>query len=156
DDADLVDGDGLDRRQRLGLARHQGERAAVLPALDLALVGPDLALGEGEVGVAAAVAHRVEVVADADEGDAVLAHVEALGRARLDVVDRAQADGGGGHHWLTAAAAGASSRDARRREMVARTPATSDGLGSRSRTSPKKPMTMRRSAATGGTPRLSR
>src|SRR5919202_253070 len=64
-DLDLVDGYRAGGGQGLGLAGQQREGAAVLPALDLALLGPDLAVGEREVGVAAPVAQRVEVGADA-------------------------------------------------------------------------------------------
>ena len=63
-------GTGLVAGSDWGLPSTQRERAAVLPALDLALLGVDLALGQREVGVAAPVADGVEVVADAHQAHA--------------------------------------------------------------------------------------
>src|ERR671910_3469465 len=48
-DADVVDGYGPGGRQGQGLAALERELAAVLPALDRALLGVDLALGQGDV-----------------------------------------------------------------------------------------------------------
>ena len=70
DRATSYTGTALVAGQRLRLAGLERERAAVLPALDLALVGVDLALGQRDVLVGAGVADGVEVVADADHGDA--------------------------------------------------------------------------------------
>src|SRR5688500_14922571 len=70
----VVDDDVVDRRRprrRKGqcFARLEAEHGAVLPALDRALVGVDLAFGERVVGVCAGVADGIEIVVDAHDGD---------------------------------------------------------------------------------------
>src|SRR4051812_20957354 len=52
----LVDGDGPGGGEGVGLAGDQRERAAVLPALEVAGLGVDLALRQRHVGVGAGVA----------------------------------------------------------------------------------------------------
>src|SRR5260221_482397 len=84
-DLDLVHGGRLRGRQRLRLTGDQRERAPVLPALDLALVAVDLALGQREVRVRACVADRIHVVVAAHERDVVLADVESSCGARREV-----------------------------------------------------------------------
>src|SRR3546814_14109939 len=73
DDACLVHGDGLGGGQGMGLTVDQREGAAVLPALELALLAEHLSLGQRDVLVAAAVVDGVDVVVDAHHryGDAV-------------------------------------------------------------------------------------
>ena len=71
-----VDGHRSGRRQGLGLAGRERERRAVLRALDLALVGPDVALGERVVGVRALVADHVPVVAEVHRAEPVTVDVE--------------------------------------------------------------------------------
>ena len=61
----------------------------MLGALDLQLVLPHVALGERVVGVAAAVAEGVHVVADPHQRDAVRPDVDPASRSRLDVVQAA-------------------------------------------------------------------
>ena len=75
------------------LAGQEVERAAVARALDLALVRPDLALRQRVVLVAALVVDGVELVADADERDAVAGDVEAPGLARRQLVGAAERHG---------------------------------------------------------------
>src|SRR5215204_6290177 len=67
DDPGLVHRHRLGGRERFGLAGLQGERAAVLPALDELLVAVDVPLRQRDVLVAAPVADRVDVVADAHD-----------------------------------------------------------------------------------------
>src|SRR5690242_12892315 len=62
DDAHLVDRHRLRGGQGAGLAVLEGEGAAVLPALELALGAQHLAVGQGDVLVRAAVADGVDVV----------------------------------------------------------------------------------------------
>ena len=101
-----------------------------------------------EVGVRAGVADRVEVVADAHDRDAVAVDVEATraNRAR-------------GRHGRTRAARHPSVL-ARRCSSLStterRSPLDSALTGRRSSTSSKNPSTIRRSASSGGMPRLSR
>src|SRR5262245_36142932 len=75
---DLVDGHGPGGGKRLRLPGLEREGAPVLGALDLPFVLPDVALGQGVVGVRAPVAQGVVIVVDADHGDAVAVDVEAL------------------------------------------------------------------------------
>src|SRR5205807_8437961 len=110
-DLDLVDRHRPGGRQRLGLAGDEREGTAVLPALDLPLVLPDLALAERVVGVAAAVAHGVEVVADAHHADAVVADVEATSGPGCDLVDPAEALERGHHARSPSRAATAARSD---------------------------------------------
>src|SRR5512138_2349051 len=144
-DADVVDGHRLRRREDQRLAGLERERAAVLPALQRQLVDVDLALGERDVLVRAGVADRVDVVVDADDGDAVAGDVEPAGLAGAELLQRAERHLG--HH-------------ASLRANLAATPSRSSGArpatGRRERTSSKKPLTTRRSASSVGTPRLSR
>src|ERR1700730_965681 len=85
-DTDVVDGDGLGRGERQGLTRLEREHRTVLRTLDLALVLPHVALGQRVVLVRAPVGDHVEVVADADDRNAVSFDVEALGTSGIDVV----------------------------------------------------------------------
>src|SRR5579875_405101 len=78
---DLVHGNGLGGREGESLAGLQGEGAAVLPALDLLVLGVHLALRKRVVGMAAPVADGVEVLPDPDQGDPVPGHVEPLSLA---------------------------------------------------------------------------
>src|SRR5262245_26417417 len=78
----VVDRHGPGGRQRDRLARGEVELAAVLPALDGALVGVDLALGQGHLLVRARVVARIDVVVEAHYGELVPAHVEVAGAAR--------------------------------------------------------------------------
>src|SRR5437588_3848282 len=145
-DLHLVDGHGLGGGQRLWLTGLEGEGAAVLPALDLALLLPHLALAERVVLMAAAVVDGVHVVTDANHADAHPAHVEAARRARFDLVQPAQVGGRRRHQ----------APPPRRTASRSRNRAARAGDGRRSSTSEKKPRTMSRSATSGGTPRLSR
>jgi hypothetical protein len=51
----------------------------VLGTLDLAFFRPHLAVGQGELLVAATIPYRIEVVADTYQGDAESGDVESLG-----------------------------------------------------------------------------
>src|SRR5438067_7722088 len=144
-DPNLVHGNGLRRRQRLGLAGLEREGAAVLPALDLPFVLPDLAVGERVVLVAAAVVDGIHVVAEAHHAHPDATYLEASGRAGLDFVEPAEARRRRRH-----------APPPRRTAKRSRSRVASESDGSRSSTSEKNPSTMSRSATSGGTPRLSR
>src|SRR5918995_1365562 len=144
-DAHVVHGDRPGGRQGQGLAVGEGELAAVLPALDGELVGIDLALGERHVLVRADVVEDVDLVVDAHDRELVVADVVAPGGPGGDVVERPQCDLG--HQ---------ASLRANLSAMVPRSTGATSGTGSRPSTSSKKPPTMRRSASSVGTPRLSR
>ena len=136
-------------RQRLRLARLERERAAVLPALELALVAVHLALGERDVLVAAAVADGVDVVVDAHD---------ARCGGRRPSTWRAVARRAGRRArptLLDGRASCAAPPGAWRRRRRRGRPAAS-ATGKRSSTSSKKPATISRSATAVGTPRLSR
>src|SRR4051812_2895766 len=137
---------GSGGREDIGLAGLQRERAAVLPALDVARLHVDLALGQRDVLVGADVADHVDVVADAHDGESVVADLEALGLAVGERLERG--DGVGGQRRSSATRSSFSA-------MRWLTSAARAGAGSWRTTSSKKPATIRRSAVVGGTPRLS-
>ncbi len=145
DDRRLEDGHRLGGRQGGGLTGQQAERAAVLGALELALVAPDLAVGEGDVGVGTDVADRVHVVVDTNHRHHHTADVDTAGGAGLELVE-------GEHGVRGHAGAPIFSLSATR---VRRSSARSFE-GSCAITSSKKPSTTSRSATSGRTPRLSR
>src|SRR3546814_4588997 len=91
DAACLVHGDGLGGGQGMWLTVAQREGAAVLPALELALLAEHLSLGQRDVLVAAAVVDGVDVVVDAHHryGDAVDGDLSDA--ARRHVVERSEA-----------------------------------------------------------------
>src|SRR5919106_1516186 len=150
-DVHLVDRLGFGGRQGERLAGLERELAAVLPALDGPVLGVDLALGQRDVGVRAAVADGVELVADPHDGDAVLADVEAAGLTGCQVVEAAKPLLGAGLRR------GCSpSRRSNLAAIVERSSGATEVTGARSSTSSKNPLTMSRSASSVATPRLSR
>ena len=114
---------------------------------DHAVIGFDEPLGEGNLGMSASVADRVDIVADPNYRDLVIADGYLAGGARLDV--------GEGEQHVSGHQAAAS-----RRASFAVTPerilCPAAATGIDSMTSAKNPATMRRSASLVGTPRLSR
>src|SRR5579862_3279637 len=91
DDA-VAHGNVIDRhrpggRQGLGFAGAQVEGAAVLPALDGALVRVDRPLRQGDVLVTALVPDGVHLVPDPDHGDAAALDIEAPGLAVAELVE---------------------------------------------------------------------
>ena len=119
------------------------ERGAVLRALDRARGRVHLALGERGLGVRAAVADRVPVVADAHDSDGATVDHEPRRRVRGEVgecTDR------GAHDALLLSLAATRARISGRSEPTGNTDSTSS----------KKPSTTNCSASCGGMPRLSR
>ena len=152
DDSDREHRHRLGGRQRLRLAGDEAERAAVLRALDLALVAPHLALGQRHVGVAADVADRVDVVADAHDRD-------RRRRRRRPGARRARLQVGRAANVVSVITPTPGQRARRGRAWPTtrrRSSAASGPTGSWSSTSSKKPSTIRRSAICVGMPRLSR
>src|SRR5581483_8594783 len=80
------------RGERLRLAGDERERAAVLPALDLAVLTENLALGRRDVGVRATVTDGVYVVVTPHDGDAMTVDVHSPRGARRQLVERARHD----------------------------------------------------------------
>src|SRR5450756_1206830 len=77
-------------RERTGLPGTKVECRAVLAALDLAFVGPHLAISQRVLLVAAAVPHGKILIGDADQGDPEAGHVEPLYLPWLEVIAPAQ------------------------------------------------------------------
>jgi hypothetical protein len=67
----------------------------VLGTLDLALLRPYLAVGQGEVLVATAVPHGIEIVADAYQRNPQSSHIESAGVTRGQLTALAESDGPG-------------------------------------------------------------
>ncbi len=133
--AGSVDGSPVSREKQLPCFQHSSSRD----------FGVDLALGQRDVGVGAAVADGVEVVAEAHHGDTGLAQSKRWAVAVGDVAD--------GTEPLERHRACLRSR---RPSMAASITGTTPGTGKVSSTSSKKPATISRSATSVGTPRLSR
>src|SRR3546814_13728137 len=128
----------------MGLTVDQREGAAVLPALELALLAEHLSLGQRDVLVAAAVVDGVDVVVDAHHryGDAVDGDLSDA--ARRHVVEPADALGAHDIAPWSLASTAASSEEPR------------SPSGSWSNQLATKPSTSSRSAIGGVLPRAAR